>query len=131
MTKLVYFLLVCFWQQNVALNFHSKLSRFSNLNKTGLQPVSRPVEQVHYLGGWSGGSKSLWWHCSKFYKVQRLCHRQTCYQTSWNRIGQIWPKFYVVLTHLTGFWGLGIHFWSQKKICVEKNLCFKGNNFVF
>ena len=29
-------------------------------NKTGLQPVSRPVERVHYLGGWSRGSKSLW-----------------------------------------------------------------------
>ena len=28
-------------------------------NKTGSQPVSRPVEQAHYLGGWSGGSKSL------------------------------------------------------------------------
>ena len=28
-------------------------------NKTGLQPVSRPVEQVNFLGGWSGGSKSL------------------------------------------------------------------------
>ena len=27
-------------------------------NKTGLQPVSRPVERVHYLGGWSGG---LFW----------------------------------------------------------------------
>ena len=28
-------------------------------NKTGLQPVSRPVEGVHYyLGGWSGG---LFW----------------------------------------------------------------------
>ena len=22
-------------------------------NKTGLQPVSRPVERVHYLGGWN------------------------------------------------------------------------------
>ena len=28
-------------------------------NKTGLQPVSRLVEWVHYLGGWSGGSKFL------------------------------------------------------------------------
>ena len=29
-------------------------------NKTGLQPVSRPVEQVHYYGGWVEGAKSLW-----------------------------------------------------------------------
>ena len=26
-------------------------------NKTGLQTVSRPVEQVHYFGGWVGGTK--------------------------------------------------------------------------
>ena len=31
-------------------------------NKTGLQPVSRPVEQVHYFGGWLEGAKSL---CAK------------------------------------------------------------------
>ena len=29
-------------------------------NKTGLQTVSRPVEQVHYFGGWVEGAKSLW-----------------------------------------------------------------------
>ena len=29
-------------------------------NKAGLQPVSRPVEQVHYFGGWVEGAKSLW-----------------------------------------------------------------------
>ena len=29
-------------------------------NKTGLQPVSRPVEQAHYFGGWVEGVKSLW-----------------------------------------------------------------------
>ena len=28
-------------------------SKSFNLNKTGLQPVSRPVERVRYLGGWS------------------------------------------------------------------------------
>ena len=27
---------------------------------TGLQPVSRPVERVHYLGGWVEGAKYLW-----------------------------------------------------------------------
>ena len=31
-------------------------------NKTGLQPVSRLVEQVHCLGGWVEGAKSLWCH---------------------------------------------------------------------
>ena len=29
-------------------------------NKTGLKPVSRPVEQAHYFGGWVEGAKSLW-----------------------------------------------------------------------
>ena len=29
-------------------------------NKTGLQPVSRPVERVHYFGGWVEGEKFLW-----------------------------------------------------------------------
>ena len=29
-------------------------------NKTGLQTVPRPVEQVHYFGGWVEGAKSLW-----------------------------------------------------------------------
>ena len=28
------------------------------LNKTGLQPVSRPVELVHYSEGWGVGAKS-------------------------------------------------------------------------
>ena len=32
--------------------------------KTGLQPVSRPVEQVHYFVGWVECSKSLW--CQEF-----------------------------------------------------------------
>ena len=27
----------------------------NNINKTGLQPVSRPVELVHYFGGWVEG----------------------------------------------------------------------------
>ena len=26
-----------------------------SINKTGLQPVSRPVECVHYFGGWIEG----------------------------------------------------------------------------
>ena len=30
------------------------------MNKTGLQPVSRFVEQVHYFGGWVEGEKSPW-----------------------------------------------------------------------
>ena len=28
--------------------------------KTGLQPVSRPVEQVHKFEGWVEGTESLW-----------------------------------------------------------------------
>ena len=27
------------------------------MNKTGLQPVSRPLELVHYFGGWVEGPK--------------------------------------------------------------------------
>ena len=38
---------------------HAHVSQHStHANKTGLQTVSRPVERVHYLGGWSGG---LFW----------------------------------------------------------------------
>ena len=32
-----------------------------NLNKTGLRPVSRPVEQVQYFRGWVQGAKSHWY----------------------------------------------------------------------
>ena len=38
------------------------------LNKTGLQPLSRPVEQVHYFGGWVEGAKSL---CAKTLQADR------------------------------------------------------------
>ena len=41
------------------------------------------------------------------------CH-QTCFQTSGNRIPEIWPNFYVVCTLFPGFWGQGVHFWGQK-----------------
>ena len=44
--------------------FNSNAGFYSNAgltpcdnNKTGLQPVPRPVEQVHYLGGGGGGCK--------------------------------------------------------------------------
>ena len=30
-------------------------------NKTGLQPGQRPVDQVHYFGGWVAGGESLCW----------------------------------------------------------------------
>ena len=36
-------------QHSVILNLKCKY------NKTGLQPVSRPVELVHYFGGWVEG----------------------------------------------------------------------------
>ena len=32
-----------------------KKKRSTIINKTGLQPVSRPVELVHYFGGWVEG----------------------------------------------------------------------------
>ena len=68
-------------------------SHIKKNNKTGLQPVSRPVEQI--LGFYPKGFKceNVFNKCSapKLYKVQHLRHCQTCYQTSGNRIGQIWP----------------------------------------
>ena len=42
-------------------------------NKTGLQPDSRPAEQVYYFGGWLVGAKTVW--CQGF--VDRLPYR-TC-----------------------------------------------------
>ena len=36
-------------------HFHCYLK--IGINKTGLQPVSRPVEQVHYFEGWGVGAK--------------------------------------------------------------------------
>ena len=39
------------------------------VNKTGLQPVSRPVERVHYLGGWSGGL--FWWKKCTFRETSK------------------------------------------------------------
>ena len=41
-------------------------------NKTGLQPVSRPVEQVQYFGGLVDGAKSLW--CLGFADRQNNTH---------------------------------------------------------
>ena len=43
------------------MNHHSLLgsSCCATFNKTGLQPASRPVEQVHYFEGWDVGAKSL------------------------------------------------------------------------
>ena len=50
----------------------------------------------------------------KLYKVQQLQHRQTCFQISGHRIGEICPDFYVVWTLSPDFWGQGVHFWGQK-----------------
>ena len=50
----------------------------------------------------------------KLFKVQRLRHRQTCFQPSGQRIGEIWPNFCVVWTLFPGIWGQGVHFWGQK-----------------
>ena len=38
----------------------------SKYNKTGFQPVSSPVEQVHYFGGWVEGAKPLWCHIEQY-----------------------------------------------------------------
>ena len=66
--------------------------------------------------------------CLKSYL--RLRRRQTCFQTSGNRIVEIWPHFYVVWTHFTGFWGQGVHFWGCKivKVILKtllKDLCLR------
>ena len=90
-------------------------------NKTGLQPVSRPVEKIlgFFLKGLSATMCSEMFKklmAPKLYKVRRLRHRQTCFQTSGHRIGEIWPDFYVVWTLFPGFWGQGVHFWGQKNV---------------
>ena len=59
-------------------------------NKTGLQPVSRPVEPIHYLGVWSGG-----------FKVGAVPKAPP--NLFPNRICQIWSNVYVVWTHFIGF----------------------------
>ena len=93
------------------------------LNKTGLQPVSRPLKQILGFfqkvlkiankGSLSGKTVQKGGKCVRkiIIDYRRL---QTCDQTSGNRIGQIWPNFYVVWTYFTGFWGLRIHFWGLK-----------------
>ena len=43
--------------------------------------------------------------------------------TSGNKIGEIWPNFYVVWTLFPGFWGLEVYFWGQKAPLVR--LCQK------
>ena len=40
-------------------NAHKSFLYLRN-NKTGLQPISRLVEQVYYFGGWVEGAKSFW-----------------------------------------------------------------------
>ena len=54
-------------------------------NKTGLQPVSRPVERVHYLGGWSGG---LFWLGKNlhFAKAQNECSKKCIFGGKKSRI---------------------------------------------
>ena len=39
------------------------------LNKTGLQLVSRPMEKVHYFGGWVEGDSILFDDVSILYDV--------------------------------------------------------------
>ena len=82
-------------------------------NKTGLQPVSRPVEWFIVQKCVQKLIKKL--TVPKLNKVRRIQrHHKTCFQTSGNRIGEIWPDFYIVWTLFPGFWGQGVHFWGQK-----------------
>ena len=39
---------------NILIIVATVCSLYNTVNKTGLQPVSRPVERVHYLGGGVG-----------------------------------------------------------------------------
>ena len=102
------------WKWN---NNYSKTRDLVNgwnyFNKTGLQPVSRPVEQILVQKCVQKMFKKLM--APKLYKVQRLWHCQTCFRTSGKRIGQIWPDFHVVCTFFPGVWVQGVHFWGQKK----------------
>ena len=74
------------------------MSMCSTGDKTGLQPVSRPVEQIVGAKICSKMFKKL--TAPKLYKVQRLRHRQTCYRTSENKTGQIWPDFFIFIFFL-------------------------------
>ena len=47
------------------------MSAYLLYNKTGLQPVPRPVQQVHYFEGWVEGAKPHW--CQGF--ADRQTHR--------------------------------------------------------
>ena len=64
-------------------------------DKTGLQSVSRPVEQIVGAKICSKMFKKVM--APKLYKVWRLLHRQTCYLTSENKTGQIWPDFFIFI----------------------------------
>ena len=61
-----------------------------SFNKTVLQPVSRPVEQIvrFFPKDLKKVQKMVQTLKTLFYKVRRLRHRQTCYQTSGNITGQ-------------------------------------------
>ena len=50
-------------------------------NKTGLQPVTRPVEQVHYFGGFGKGCKAP--------LVPRLCRQTSIQGQHWRQIHKI------------------------------------------
>ena len=58
-----------------------------NGNKTGLQPVSRPVEQI--VGFHSKGLSAKM--CSK--NVKKAIGSKPVFQTSGHRIGEILPDF--------------------------------------
>ena len=97
-------LLAVYWKKVIFFGVWTSFS-ITNGDKKGLQPVSRPVEQVHYFGGWvqspfgaktlrgdrSGGARCL-----------------------------IRPNFYVVWTLFTGFCGQGVHFWGKNKRKAQK-----------
>ena len=42
--------------ESLTLNENFMWTHLALVNKTGLQHVSRPVEQVHYIGGWVEGA---------------------------------------------------------------------------
>ena len=62
-------------------------TRFKKEKKC-LQPVSRPVELI--LGFYPKGLNAK--RCLKSYR-----RRQACFQTSGNRIGEIWPNFFTLI----------------------------------
>ena len=98
---------------NNSLNAVFWLLLIQIVNKTGFSQFQNLWNKFFFL---QKGAKKL---CKYIFstglkKLWRLQRCQTCYQNSGNRIGRIWPDFYVVRTLFPGLWGQGSPFLGSK-----------------